>query len=54
MNVKTPERGGGKGGEKGLQEMGREATVREVEVEKMVHQRGKKTGGQGGKVHLKV
>ena len=35
-----------------MKEMGREATVREVKVEEMVHQREKQTGGQGGKVHL--
>ena len=35
-----------------MKEMGREATVREVKVEKMVHQREKQTGWQGGKVHL--
>ena len=35
-----------------MKEMGRETTVREVEVEKMVHQREKQTGWQGGKVHL--
>ena len=35
-----------------MKEMGREATVRQVKVEKMVHQREKQTGWQGGKVHL--
>ena len=35
-----------------MKEMGREATVREVEVEEMVHQREKQTGWQGCKVHL--
>ena len=52
FNVSRPERGGRQGGEKGLKEMSREATVREVEVEEMVHQREKQTGGQGGQVHL--
>ena len=50
--MSRPERGGRQGGEKRLKEMGREATVREVEVEKMVHQREKQTGRQGCKVDL--
>ena len=50
--MSRPERGGRQGGEKGLKEMGREATVRQVKVEKMVHQREKQTGWQGGKIHL--
>ena len=41
-----PEGGGGQGGEKGLEEMGREATVRDVKVEQMVHQGEKQTGWQ--------
>ena len=35
-----------------MKEIGRKATVREVEVEEVVHQGGEKAGGQGGEVHL--